>query len=54
VLVPILFAVLALLGAGWGAYLKWGRPEVYAGIGHGAKAALVTEEAEPVGVAGGR
>ncbi|GAA2139007.1 APC family permease [Glycomyces algeriensis] len=54
VLVPILFAVLALLGAGWGAYLKRGRPEVYAGIGHGAKAALVTETSEPVGVAGGR
>lgn len=41
VLVPILFAGLALLGAGWGAYLKWARPEVYAGIGHGAKASLV-------------
>ncbi|MEU5152969.1 APC family permease [Glycomyces sp. NPDC021274] len=54
VLVPILFAALFVLGAGWGAYLKWGRPEVYAGIGHGAKAALVTEEAEPVGVAGVR
>jgi hypothetical protein len=27
---------------------------VYAGIGHGAKAALVTEASEPVGVAGGR
>ncbi|MEV3938087.1 APC family permease [Glycomyces sp. NPDC049804] len=54
VLVPILFAGLAFLGAAWGAYLKWGRPDVYAGIGHGAKAALVTEASEPVGVAGGR
>ncbi|WP_205325018.1 APC family permease [Glycomyces sp. YM15] len=54
VLVPILFAGLAVLGAAWGAYLKRCRPEVYAGIGHGAKAALVTETAEPVGVAGGR
>jgi hypothetical protein len=54
VLVPILFAGLAVLGAAWGLYLKWGRPDVYAGIGHGAKAALVTAEAEPVGVAGGR
>jgi len=57
VLVPILFAVLALLGAAWGAYLKWGRPEVYAGIGHGAKALLVQDAepaAEPAEVAGGR
>jgi amino acid transporter len=52
VLVPILFAGLALLGAGWGLYLKRWRPEVYAGIGHGAKASLVqTGEIE---VAGGR
>ncbi|MCD0444974.1 APC family permease [Glycomyces sp. A-F 0318] len=40
-LVPILFAALALLGAGWAAYLKRARPEVYAGIGYGAKATLV-------------
>lgn len=55
ILVPILFAGLALLGAGWGAYLKWRRPEVYAGIGHGAKASLVqTTETELAEVAGGR
>ncbi|MFC3491665.1 APC family permease [Glycomyces rhizosphaerae] len=55
ILVPILFAGLALLGAGWGAYLKWRRPEVYAGIGHGAKAPLVqSAETELAEVAGGR
>jgi amino acid transporter len=61
VLVPILFAGLAVLGAGWGMFLKWRRPKVYAGIGHGAKAALVRSaetdaetEIEPVAVAGGR
>ena len=56
-LVPILFGVLALLGAGWGAFLKVARPEVYAGIGHGAKAPLVQaaeRAAVPVGVAGDR
>jgi amino acid transporter len=55
VLVPILFAGLAILGAGWGAFLKSARPEVYAGIGHGAKAPLVqADEEEPAGVPGGR
>jgi amino acid transporter len=56
-LVPILFGVLALLGAGWGAFLKVARPDVYAGIGHGAKAPLVQAAervAVPVGVAGDR
>ena len=40
-LVPILFGALALAGAAWGAYLKFARPEVYAGIGYGANATLV-------------
>ncbi|MQM27626.1 APC family permease [Glycomyces albidus] len=54
-LVPILFGALALLGAGWGLFLKKARPEVYAGIGHGAKAPLVQaaeRAAVPVGAAG--
>ncbi|WP_035738053.1 APC family permease [Glycomyces arizonensis] len=55
-LVPILFAALALLGAGWGAYLKQVKPEVYAGIGYGAQATLVqsAEPEETAEVAGGR
>ncbi|MEU6248481.1 APC family permease [Glycomyces sp. NPDC047010] len=56
-LVPIVFAVLALLGAGWGLFLKRARPEVYAGIGHGAKAPLVQaaeRAAVPVGAASER
>ena len=54
-LVPIVFAALALLGAAWGAYLKRADPEVYAGIGHGAKATLVqATEPESAEVAGGR
>ncbi|RRR96890.1 APC family permease [Glycomyces terrestris] len=56
-LVPIVFAALALLGAAWGLFLKRARPEVYAGIGHGAKAPLVQaaeRAAVPVGAAGER
>ncbi|WP_199038197.1 APC family permease [Glycomyces salinus] len=54
-LVPIVFGALALLGAAWGAYLKRAEPEVYAGIGHGAKATLVqATEPESAEVAGGR
>lgn len=54
-LVPIVFAALALLGAAWGAYLKRAEPEVYAGIGHGAKATLVqATEPESAEVTGAR
>ena len=42
VVVPWSFAVLAVLGALWGYYLKSARPQVYAGIGLGARSATTT------------
>jgi amino acid transporter len=56
-LVPVVFAILAALGALWALFLKKARPEVYSGIGHGAKAPLVQaaeRAAVPVGAAGER
>ena len=39
--IPAVFAVTALIGAGYGLWLKALRPETFAAIGMGAKAALV-------------
>jgi amino acid transporter len=36
--VPVGYLVVALLGAGWGLLLRRSRPQVYAGIGKGARA----------------
>jgi len=40
--VPVAFAVAAALGVGWGLILRAAQPQVYAGIGLGAKAALAS------------
>jgi hypothetical protein len=39
---PASFAVIAAIGAGWGLLVRLRRPEVYAAIGLGARAATVT------------
>ncbi|WP_100447250.1 APC family permease [Glycomyces xiaoerkulensis] len=56
-LVQAAILALALLGLAWGLYLKHARPEVYSGIGHGAKAALAQTTAPasaPVGATDAR
>lgn len=42
--VPAGFAVLALLGAGWGLTLRATKPEVYRGVGRGAHASAVDRQ----------
>jgi amino acid transporter len=39
-IVPIVIAALAVTGTCWGLVLRWRRPQVYAGIGRGARADL--------------
>ena len=46
--VPVAFAVAAALGFGWGLILRTAQPQVYAGIGLGAKAALASMPSAPV------
>ncbi|MFI6595307.1 APC family permease [Nonomuraea sp. NPDC050536] len=36
---PLVYAVVALLGAGWALFLRYGQPSVYSLVGMGAKAA---------------
>lgn len=44
--IPLAIAALALAGTAWGLLLRWRRPQVYAGIGRGARADLARTAAQ--------